>query len=352
MVVVFSSIGSSKPARRQADLPTRTRCKRYRPWTEGLENRWLLSTFSTAGHPRGGVEVASTATSPATSLALNGVRALANIPYVQQGGRVESLDLYLPTGPEPPAGRPVILVLPGGGWRWVRRNDLGAAVAPFTKFGYAVAVADYAYASSQPGTHVYPTNIEDVRQAVRWLKTNAAKYGIDPTRVVAWGESAGGHLANLLGTNPDGPIGGAPDPNAGVSARVQAVVDFYGPTDLAKLYQEDPRDRSYLDTFLGGSPSQYPDRYANASPITHVSPQSPPFLIFQGTADNANPADQSTSFAGRLAQAGVPVSFQLEQGLPHGFGLHPGHGVDYSPLVLSFLNAALHLPPTSLAPKG
>ena len=306
-----------------------------------MEARWLL-TANTLNIQRHGT-VAASAT---LGSAVGGVREIPNVPYLHQGGRVESLDLYVPTGPVPAVGRPTILALPGGGWRWVRRNDLGSAVATFAKFGYVVAVADYAYASAQPGTHVYPNNIEDVRQAVRWLKTNATKYGIDPTKIAAWGESAGGHLANLLGTNPDGPLNGAPDPNSAVSARVQAVVDFYGPADLAKLYQENSRARPYLGMFLGGSPTQYPARFDDASPVSHVTKEAPPFLIFQGTADKANLADQSTEFATRLAQAGVPVSIQLEQGLPHGFRLHPGNGVDYTPLVLSFLDSALHVSPS------
>jgi len=238
----------------------------------------------------------------------------------------------------------VILALPGGGWRWVRRSDLGVTVSKFAKFGYAVAVADYAYASSQPGTHVWPTNVEDVRQAVRWLKTNADRYGIDPNAVAVWGESAGGNLAGLLGTDPDGPLADAPnsDPStATVSARVQAVVDFYGPSDLAKLYQEAPRVRPYLATFLGGSPEQYPDRYRDASPVAHVSADSPPFLIFQGTADTANLPDQSSELGTRLALAGVPVHVEMLQGLPHGFRLKLGHGVDYTSMVLGFLDAAL-----------
>lgn len=321
----------------------RRRPRVFLPATENLEERWLLSA-NPAVRPipvrtdRGDVRFHG---GPAVGA---GVRAIPNVVYLNQGGRQEQLDLYLPMGPVPPGGRPVILALPGGGWRWVRRDDLGVTVSKFAKFGYVVAVADYAYASSQPGTHVWPTNVEDVRQAVRWLKTNAGRYGIDPNAVAVWGESAGGNLAALLGTYPDGPLADAPDPNpsaATVSARVQAVVDFYGPSDLAKLYQEAPRVRPYLSTFLGGSPDQYPDRYRDASPVAHVSAGSPPFLIFQGTADTANLADQSSELGTRLALAGVPVHVEMLQGLPHGFRLKLGHGVDYTSMVLNFLDAAL-----------
>ena len=169
---------------------------------EGLETR----TLATAGLALHSGKAGQTVEHRSQSPLAEGVRAIKNIVYLNHGGRQEHLDLYLPTGPAPVGGRPVILALAGGGWRWVRRNDLGVTISTFTKEGYVVAVADYAFASSSAGSHVWPTNFEDVRQAVRWLKTNAGQFGIDPNRVAAWGESACGHLASLLGTYPDGPI--------------------------------------------------------------------------------------------------------------------------------------------------
>lgn len=272
-------------------------------------------------------------------------REISNLVYLNQGGRQEHLDLYLPSGPAPAGGRPVILALPGGGWRWVRRSDLGSYVAQFTRQGFVVAVADYAFASSTPGTHIYPTNIEDVRQAVRWLKTNASKFGIDPNRVAVWGESAGGNLASLLGTYPDGPFPDSANRDSAtptVSANVQAVIDFYGPTDLAALYQQATKDQGYLQTFLGGTPEQYPARYDAASPVTHVSAGDPPFLIFQGSIDTAVPQAQSIELAQKLRAAGVPVQLELLD-LPHGFRPKLTKAVDYTPVVLSFLEKSLNL---------
>ena len=207
----------------------------------------------------------------------------------------------------------MILGLPGGGWRWVPRNALGDTLSSFTKYGYAVAVADYSFASSTPGTRIWPPNFEDVQQAVRFLRSHADKYQLNPDKIAAWGESAGAHLALLLGTFPDGPVplnspapNVAADPNNPNSARVQAVVDFYGPTDLARLYNEGSRGNQFIGTFLGGTPSQFPGRYAAASPITYVSHDDPPMLMFQGTADPTVLQDQSISFAAALKAAGVP----------------------------------------------
>ncbi len=268
-----------------------------------------------------------------------------NVVYSNIGDQPEHLDLYTPTGTPPPGGWPVVLALPGGGWRWVRRSDLGQTVSELAKYGYVVAVADYAYSSGARGSHVWPTNFEDVRQAVRWLKTNATKFGIDPGKVAVWGESSGAHLANLLGTDPDAPlinIRGIPTGGTApgqVSAAVQAVIDFYGPTDLTTLYAESPTDQPFLNTFIGGPPSKYPEQYQDASPITHVSPDSPPFLIYQGLADTAVNPFQSAEFEQALTAAGVPHQSLFIQGVGHGFRLRPTPSQNLLPQILSsFLN--------------
>jgi acetyl esterase/lipase len=223
----------------------------------------------------------------------------------------------------------VFLGLPGGGWRWVDRNSLGVTLASLASNGYAVAVADYAFASSSPGSHVWPANFDDVQNAVRWIRGNADRFGFDPSKIAVWGESAGGHLANLLGTDPAGPAGGpAPrGPYASLPANVQAVIDFYGPTDLAQLYANAPKVRPYLQTFLGGTPQQFPQRYADASPVTHVSSSDPPFLIYQGLSDTAN----------------VQIATYFPE-TPHGFRLKPygNQGVDLLPQILQFLDDALN----------
>ncbi|GAC1474716.1 MAG: hypothetical protein NVSMB9_25620 [Isosphaeraceae bacterium] len=327
---------------------------------ELLEGRRLLASGALPGwggaylngrsFPSSHLATLSTPSLRAESLSRNthgAVHSFLNVVYRNAEGRQEHLDLYVPAGPAPPGGYPTILALPGGGWRWVRRNDLGITVSSLARYGYVVAVADYAFASSRPGTHVWPTNFDDVRQAVRWLKTSGGTYGVDPNRIAVWGESAGGHLANLLGTNPDGPLVGlrevrSHDPRtAGVSARVQAVIDFYGPTDLNTLYRDSQKDRQYLDTLMGGGPERLGDRYQAASPIGSISSSAPPFLIFQGTADTAVPASQSVVFSEALRQAGVPANLELIPGIGHGFRLKVGN-IDYLPRILAFLDASLN----------
>lgn len=257
-------------------------------------------------------------------------KSLLNLAYLNDHGRVEHLDLYLPSGPKPEGGFPVILAIPGGGWRWVRRNDLGSTVSSFTKDGFAVAVTDYAFASSTVGTSVWPRNLLDVQQAVRWLRTNSGKYGFNPDKIAAWGESAGGNLAALLGTT-SGAAG------ADRSAQVQAVIDFYGPAELTQLYQEAPGTRPYLVTFLGGTPSAYPARYLAASPAGHVTSNDPPFFILQGTSDTSVPPEQSASLLRALQGSGVPVKAEFLQGQPHGFRLNVGF--DLRSEIVTFLRS-------------
>ncbi len=293
--------------------------------------------------------VAAVSTPPTTPS--GGIRALPNLVYTNLGGQTQHLDLYLPTGPAPAGGWPVVLALPGGGWRWVRRSDLGVTVSQLARYGYAVAVADYAFASPKAGSHIWPTDFEDVRQAVRWLKTNAGRFKIDPTKVAVWGESAGAHLGNLLGADPDGPLlapngklTGQTAPNQ-VSAAVQAVIDFYGPTDLITLYAASSKDRPFLQTFLGGTPTQYPAQYVNASPVSHVSASTPPFLIYQGTADTAVVPAQAAELDQALTKAGVTHTIEYFPNVPHGFRLNPIGNIELLPQILSFLQTSLNPKP-------
>ena len=255
-----------------------------------------------------------------------------NLAYRNDHGRVEHLDLYLPSGTPPPGGFPVILGLPGGGWRWVRRSDLGVTLSTFTKDGYAVAVADYAFASSMPGTSVWPKDFQDVQHAVSWLRSNSGKFGMNPSKIAVWGESAGGNLANLLGTSSG-------VPGADPSSKVQAVVDFYGPAEMTQLYHDAPGTRRYILTYLGGTPDQVPARYLAASPVDQVSASDPPFFIAQGTVDTSVPESQSAMLMQALQTAGVPVKAEFLQGQPHGFRLNVGF--DLRDEILRFLSSAL-----------
>jgi acetyl esterase/lipase len=320
---------------------------------EPLEPRALQSRGVAAHGAFGGTPDGQVASS---RHAVRGVAVLRDIPYTVDAGQSIKLDLYRPIGTPPPGGWPAIVAFPGGGWRYASKRDYGDHISVLAHYGFVVAVADYTYSSGAAGSRAWPMDFNDARNAVRWVRHSAGRYHINPDKIAAEGISSGSHLANLLGTYPDGSVAAdalPADPNgpgapSGTSARVQAVVDFYGPVDLVDLYRDAPQVDPFLDTFLGGSPQQVHERYVAASADTYVSPDDPPFFIAQGTADPTVPQSQSQLLAGDLKQAGVPYQYETMVGMGHGFGLHVNKWVDLTPAVVRFLNEAFdHRPITS-----
>jgi acetyl esterase/lipase len=198
--------------------------------------------------------------------------------------------------------------------------------------GFAVVAPDYTL--STPGHPGWPNDLHELDHAVYWVRHSAAKFDLDPGEVAAMGESAGGHLALMLGTDP--------------SIRLKAVVDFYGPTDLSALYHESHDGAFAAGQLLGGTPTELPARYADASPVHHVSAHTPPVLIVQGDADQVVPPGQSDELAKKLTADGVPHQLVTVAGAPHGFGLEV-NGTDLGPTVLSFLRQNLSGNPQRLS---
>jgi acetyl esterase/lipase len=326
--------------RRSASRTTRS----FRPNVgPSLEDRTLASLGLGDGPPS--LPIRSSFASRVHSQAS---RSFTNLTYTTRAGHPEQLDLLLPAGKAPAGGWPVVLAFPGGGWRWTSRKGLETQVNVLTQYGFAVASADYAYGSSQVGTKIWPLNFQDVQDAVRYLRAHADNYSLNPNWIAAFGQSSGAHLASLLGTSSVGASSAgaqAPPRRASgsfsdVSASVQAVVDFYGPTDLAALYAQDPKDRAFMETFLGGSPGMVPQSYQQASPALQVAPGDPPFLIVQGANDTTVLPTQSTELAEALKQAGVPYRLMVLPNLAHGFPLTANYPVTL-PGVVNFLDQAL-----------
>ncbi len=245
-----------------------------------------------------------------------GVRALRNLEYARVGEKSLLLDLYLPEKASGPL--PVIMWVHGGGWRGGSKERCPAI--PMTEHGYAVASINYRL--SQEAT--FPAQIHDCKAAVRWLRANAKKYGLDPKRIGAWGASAGGHLVAMLGTAGDVKDLEGQEGNLKYSSRVQAVCDFFGPADLAKMAgkrERMPPEAPYApeSLLIGGPLLENLDKAARASPVTYVSRDDPPFLIAHGDQDNLVPLEQSQVLYDALKRAGVEATLHIVQGGGHGF---------------------------------
>lgn len=237
------------------------------------------------------------------------------IPYMPDGHQRHLLDLYLPAGTK---DAPLIIWIHGGAW--LAGDKSNPRPLPFLADGFAVASINYRL--SQHAT--FPAQIIDCKAAVRWLRANARRYGIDPNRFAVWGESAGGHLAALVGTTGDANVF---EPNDGlpISSQVQAVLDFFGPTDLTQM--DDHRAPGPIvpnspdspeARLIGGPIQQNKEKAALANPIRYVSKSDPPFMIVHGDQDPLVPHHQSELLEAALRQAGVPVVFYTVKGGGHG----------------------------------
>jgi acetyl esterase/lipase len=223
------------------------------------------------------------------------------------------LDLYLPTGTPP---FPLVVWVHGGGWQ---SGD--KALAPGhpalrqRSRGYAVASIEYRLS----GEAAFPAQIQDCKAALRWLRANAATHGLDPARVAAWGSSAGGHLVALLGTSSGvAALRDLDQGNAAQADAVQAVVDWYGPTDFLQMPGAHHDAGSPESRLLGCDIDLCPDRVAFASPLSYVDAGDPPFLIQHGSADPTVDPNQSVLLHGALLAAGVASTHVVLPGAGHG----------------------------------
>jgi acetyl esterase/lipase len=196
------------------------------------------------------------------------------------------MDLYVPRTDKPV---PVVLWMFGGGWMFgSKRYHIN--VRDLTSTGIAVASIQYRLS----GTAVYPAQLDDCRAAYQWLRQNGARYGLDPNRIGASGESAGGHLAALLAASEG-------------KSNIRAVCALYTPSDLVELgwLYERRKKLNLIEKFLGGRMDEKVDLAATASPINYATPAMPPFLLIHGTDDHVVPIEQSERFFEALADAGV-----------------------------------------------
>jgi acetyl esterase/lipase len=237
-----------------------------------------------------------------------GTKVTRDLEYVKGGHERQKLDLYLPERADGPL--PAIVWIHGGAWRQGSKDRCPAM--PFVAKGYAVASINYRLSQHAP----FPAQIGDCKAAIRWLRANAANYHFDPDHIGVWGASAGGHLVALLGTTGDMKQLEGKEGNLDQSSRVQAVVDWFGPSDFRNT-KTSSKDSPVVQ-LLGGPVSENRERAALASPLAHVAKNDPPFLIMHGDKDPTVALSQSEMLAEALKKAGVDLTLEVLKGAKHG----------------------------------
>jgi acetyl esterase/lipase len=255
-----------------------------------------------------------------------GVKAHRDLAYVENGHERQKLDLFLPEKSDAPL--PLLIWIHGGGWQAGSKDGCPPLRGSYIEHGYAVASIGYRLS----GHAVFPAQIEDCKSAIRWLRAHAKEYNLDPQRFGVWGSSAGGHLVALTGTSGDVKEfdKGA---NLDQSSRVQAVCDYYGPTDFSVFvttpgYESHATASSPEAKLIGGAVSENKDKAARVNPISYVSHDDPPFLIVHGDKDPTVPINQSRLLFDALKTAGVSAHFHTIHGAGHGGPGFAGRNID------------------------
>jgi acetyl esterase/lipase len=266
-----------------------------------------------------------------------GVKSHRDLIYVEGGHERHKLDLYLPEKAGGPL--PLIIWVHGGGWQNGSKDGCPPLRGGYIERGYAVASINYRLS----GHAVFPAQIEDCKAAIRWLRAHAKEYGLDAKRFGVWGSSAGGHLVALLGTSgevKEFDVGAHLDQ----SSRVQAVCDYYGPTDFTVFvstpgYERHATADAPEAKLIGGAVLENKAKAARVNPITYVSKDDPPFLIVHGDQDPTVPINQSQLLFEALKKTGVSAHFHTIHGAGHG---GPGFaGQDISEMVAAFFDERL-----------
>ena len=241
-----------------------------------------------------------------------GEKVIADIPYKSIGGRVLTLSLFLPASHgEGPDNRPVILFLNSGGWHSPGPGD-GGIVRELGAVRRGYAVASVSHRSVQKEQVLCSAAVEDVREAAFFLRDHANEYGLDPNRFAVCGVSSGGHLALCLGTDPERPV--------------RAVIDFFGPTDLARCFEVLQKIAPEgLRLLLGADPDKSPEQQsdevrrliAECSPLSRARQNAAPTLFFHGTDDPVVSIAQTALLYDEYRRLGVKSELFVGNGGTH-----------------------------------
>lgn len=235
-----------------------------------------------------------------------GVTAFRDISYTGDREARHLLDVYVPDNAKEPL--PLIVWIYGGAWMCLDKTSAkGGPALPSSAHGYVVACIDYSHTQEA----IFPAQVHDAKAAIRFLRAHAKEYHIDPNQIGAWGESSGAYLAAMLGTTGGvAELEGTEGNCLEQSSRVQAVVDFCGPSDFPLRIKTTPElAKGPNVAFLGGWGDEVMDRAIKASPVTYASKDAPPFLIVHGDKDKGVPFNQGESMFNALKDKGADVTF-------------------------------------------
>jgi acetyl esterase/lipase/TolA-binding protein len=255
----------------------------------------------------------------------SGIELKADIEYGSVGQKRPLRMHILRPRVMPKERMPVVVFIHGGGWFEGHHNRGIAPLRHFAERGYLCATVEYRLSDEAK----FPAQIEDLKTAIRYLRAKAKELHLNTGRIGVWGQSAGGHLAALLGTSGNvKALEGAGDWRK-FSSRVNAVVDWNGPVDflepkelerLMKQKQAEGWKEIAVERLFGGLVLENKTKAASASPLAYVSSDDPPFLIMHGDEDQTVDLSQSQSLYEALKKAGVDVTFNVIKGAGH-FGV-------------------------------
>lgn len=244
-------------------------------------------------------------------LTMNDRRIEMDMVYSKVAGESLMMDVYFPE--KSPKPSPAVLVIHGGAWMSGKRSDVADIAKTLADQGFVAATTSYRLAPK----YKWPTMLDDVQTAVRFLRKNAENFHLDPAKIGSCGASAGGHLALLLGFRD---TAGSPLEYPGLSSRTQAVFNIFGPTDFRRDFPAsiDP----LIVTLLGKKKENASEELRQASPVHWITKESAPVFTLHGDADPLVPVAQSKWLKERLDAAGVKNELLVVPKM--------GHGVDRS----------------------
>jgi acetyl esterase/lipase len=241
------------------------------------------------------------------------------VVYSEVAGKKLELDLAKPAAKGP---FPALVFIHGGGWKGGSRYSYRGEIERAAKYGYTAVTITYRLTNpnaSGKAESPFPAQIHDVKQAIRWLRAHADEHKVNPSRIGLVGASAGGHLSLLAGlSDKDSGLEG-PDASASSDTRIQAVVNYFGPTDFPN-FENIPLVQPLFRELLGGTLEQVPDAYRLVSPVTHASPDDPPVLTLHGDKDEIVPVSQAELLDKKMKEVGGRHELVVLTGQGHGFG--------------------------------